>query len=133
MFTRNVLSKPPLHVINAPKETFCAGKPTNRREGLRIACGVAADAGNGFMKALCKLIDRQKDGRNRSDRCLSHFDNPIARLGSSSSYAGGLLGIDLGDTEARPLECEITMSKRTASCWAAKASNQLRRTQLAGN
>lgn len=90
---RNVLSKPLLHVLHSPKQSLCAWKPADGRKGLRIAGGVAANAGNGLMEALCKLIDRQKDGLKRSDRSLFHFDNPVARLGSSSSCAGELLGI----------------------------------------
>lgn len=84
--------KPSLYIFGTPQQALGAGEPADRREGLRIAGGIAADAGNGFMKAFCELINRQKDGRARSDRCLSHFDNPIARLGSSSSCAEGLLG-----------------------------------------
>lgn len=51
-----------------------------RYERLRRTCG-----------GIVPLIDRQKDGR-RCDRRLSHFDNPVSRLGSSSSCAVGLLG-----------------------------------------
>ena len=84
--------EPSLYILGTPQQALGAGEPADGREGLGIAGGIAPDAGNGFMKTFCELINRQKDGRARSDRCLSHFDNPIARLGSSSSCAEGLLG-----------------------------------------
>lgn len=87
-----MLCKPVLYILDSPKQPFCTRQPANRRKGSRIARSVAANASDGLVEALRQLIDRQKDGRCRCDRSLSHFDNPVSRLGSSSSCAVGLLG-----------------------------------------
>ena len=79
----NVLGEPVLDVLDAPEQAFGAGQPTDRRKGLGIAGGIAADAGDGFVQVLGQLIYGQKGlhgrtspkptGRSRSCRMSPRF------------------------------------------------------------
>lgn len=53
-------TQPVLHVLQAPQKAFGAGESANRRERLRVASGITADAGDGFMDASGKLFHREQ-------------------------------------------------------------------------
>ena len=87
-----MIGQPLLNVLSTPQQPFGAREAADGWKGSRIARGVATNASDGLVEALRQLLDRQKDGQSCCDRSLSHFDNPVSRLGSSSSCAVGLLG-----------------------------------------